>query len=229
MGWMHAARGTRQSACPLCLKLASHAPAEAVKALLQAGADPNFVSGTANFALRAACLVGDSESIVSLLQAGADPNLETGRGCAMATACLQDGADITTLLCAHADIHRRSSAGQTPLQLVATHNKLHAARALLRHGADPLEAADDGLTAMDLAERQGHLDMLQLLRQYAVAACVDESLRQSEQRQKVRVPQGSRSTGELRRLTCSALRRLRWKRLRLGTSRRSRSRAARAR
>lgn len=60
-----------------------------MKLLLGARADPNYTTQTGNFALRAACLLGDGEAICMLLDNGANPDLETQRGTALSTACLQ--------------------------------------------------------------------------------------------------------------------------------------------
>ena len=55
------------------MEAASHCRAEAVKLLLQAGANPNAMGGVGDSALTCAAQRGDLESFHLLLDAGADP------------------------------------------------------------------------------------------------------------------------------------------------------------
>ena len=103
---------------------------------------------------------------------------------------MQDDADTISLLCTHgAEVERLAScSGQAPLHICAMQNKLSAARALLHRGADPLLADIHGFSAMDIAEREGHVEMLQILRQHVVTARVDQTLELSDKLWTVCVP-----------------------------------------
>jgi ankyrin repeat protein len=98
--------------------------AEAVRALLAAGADPD--ADDANpFKVRplhSAVSVRDREATRALLEAGADPNV-------------------------------RQQGGFTPLHSAAHNGDTALVQMLLDHGADPALRTDDGKTADDLATR----------------------------------------------------------------------------
>jgi ankyrin repeat protein len=108
--------------------------AEAVDALLAAGADPNAAARNATVvrAIHAAAAASRADIAGRLLAAGADPDA-------------------------------RQQAGFTPLHEAARGGKLELARALLAAGADPALAADDGRTALDFARDGGHDDVAALI------------------------------------------------------------------
>jgi ankyrin repeat protein len=96
--------------------------AEAVRALLAAGADPD--ADDANpFKVRplhSAVSVGDRDATLALLEAGANPN-----------------------------VHQQG--GYTPLHSAAHNDDAELVRLLLEHGADPSLTTDDGQTPADMA------------------------------------------------------------------------------
>jgi uncharacterized protein len=96
--------------------------AEAVRALLAAGADPD--ADAANpFQVRplhSAVSVRDHDATRALLEAGANPNV-------------------------------RQQGGYTPLHSAAHHDDAELVRLLLEHGADPALTTDDGRTPPDMA------------------------------------------------------------------------------
>jgi ankyrin repeat protein len=97
--------------------------AEAVRALLAAGADPDADADN-TFGVRpihSAAAVGARESVQALLEAGADPNL-----------------------------HQRDG-GYTPLHAAAHNGDAELVRLLLAHGADPALTNDEGKDARALA------------------------------------------------------------------------------
>src|SRR3954449_4486569 len=96
--------------------------AEAVRALLAAGADPDADPDN-TFKVRpihSASAVGDHDSVRALLEAGANPNV-------------------------------RQQGGYTPLHTAAHNNDATLARLLLDHGADPKITDDEGKTPLDMA------------------------------------------------------------------------------
>jgi hypothetical protein len=97
--------------------------AEAVRALLAAGADPDADADN-TFGVRpihSAAAAGARESVQALLEAGADPNL------------------------------RQRDGGYTPLHSAAHNGDAELVRLLLAHGADPALTDDDGRDARALA------------------------------------------------------------------------------
>jgi ankyrin repeat protein len=110
------------------LHLAAHfGRAEAVEALLAAGADVAMLSDNAerNTALHAA--------------------LAGRRVVRIVLALLGSGASVTT----------QAGGGYTPLHIEAFHGDVALIEMLLAHGADAAARADDGRTALAIAEEKG--------------------------------------------------------------------------
>jgi len=111
-----------------------------------------------------------------LLLMQADPNIVTpGQGltplhyCSMMPAHDPSEA-IAALVAARADLEARDAArGATPLAWSAREGALHAATALLAHGADPRARDTQGETPEDLAARSGHAELAAALAAAAAA------------------------------------------------------------
>ncbi len=63
-----------------------------------------------------------------------------------------------------ADVNAAQHGGWTALQAAAKHNNLEMVRVLLAAGADVERQADDGQGALNLAEAEGHDEMVVLLK-----------------------------------------------------------------
>jgi ankyrin repeat protein len=109
--------------------------ADAVRLLLDRGADPNLRARTRfrNTPLQAALLPGQYETAKLLLERGADPNV-------------------------------RQAKGFTPLQEAALLGRRDLVDLLLAHGAEPNSRADDGRTAVTEALRGRHADLAAYLK-----------------------------------------------------------------
>ena len=112
---------------------------EAVRVLLERGADPNVAAANPMrvTALHAAAAQRDGDTALALLR---------------------------LLLAAGAEPSPRQQGGWTPLHAVAQHGPLECARLLLAHGADPGAPNDDGVTPVELARKAGNEEMAALLR-----------------------------------------------------------------
>ncbi len=107
-----------------------------------------------------------------LLEYGADPNYDDGAGFPALIAALSttrpDRRDLVHLLLEFgADVHRRGLNDWTPLHYAANIDDVEAIQLLLAHGADPNSRTriDDGVTALEEAERLGHAKVVERLRE----------------------------------------------------------------
>lgn len=130
----------------LPLGIAAHCGrAEAVRTLLDSGADVNAMSRSAisiipsNTALHAAIAgARDREVIQLLLERGANPALldSNGHTCLHVAALHDDGTELIRLLLDHgADVNALVEGGDTALSLALAQGHRHAAEFLRRNGA----------------------------------------------------------------------------------------------
>lgn len=137
--------------------------ARATPALLRQRTDDGWT------ALHLAAHFGHGDAVDALLAAGADVNAwaensHQNQPLHAAVAGSGEPRIVTALLAARAGVNASDGGGYTPLHLAAFRGDLELARILLTHGADPRRKADDGTTALTLAERQGHQDLARWLR-----------------------------------------------------------------
>ncbi len=145
---------------------------EAVKLILDLGANPNELSQDYGSPLHTACWQGDGnggredsvveKTIRTLLEGGADPNLVARGGRPLHEAVSGDWSSPTStriLLEFGAEVDARNDAGQTALMLAAEGGGLECIRALLGAGADRKLKDRRGKTPLDLA--RSHLKLWQ--------------------------------------------------------------------
>ena len=169
------------------------APADAIRALVRHGADPDALD-TENgaTAMHNAAWKGELERIKALLEAGADPNirdatyLSTPIGWAhqngqmetvaflsentaldlVDAAWLGKAPRVAELLDADPEsVNGPNGGAMCPLRGAAYMGHVDVVRLLLGRGATPnLPSPSTGMTALEMAERQGHNDVADLLR-----------------------------------------------------------------
>lgn len=112
--------------------------AQAVKAMLAAGADPRQTAIDGATPLLYAAHSANVELVRALLDAGADPNAANRYGVAPLheAALVADEAMIDALLDAGADANRALPEGETPLMLAARTGGVAAVKRLIAAGAD---------------------------------------------------------------------------------------------
>jgi ankyrin repeat protein len=149
---------------PLLYAAAFGSP-EAVKILLDAGADPR-----AKNALGATALIwgiNSPEKVALLLKKGADVNASTNLGkTPLLVAAQQDGSEavVKMLLAKGADINCRDKAqGLTPLLAAAFADNGAVAKLLIARGADVNVADNAKFSALINAAGNGNLELVQLL------------------------------------------------------------------
>ncbi len=137
-----------------------------VRALLDAGLDPDAARADGATALLWAAHWDDAEAVEALLAAGADPNAADDHGVTpLARACENASVPLVgRLLAAGADPNASQTNGLTPLMTAARTGSLAVVEALLAHGAgvDAATAATHE-TALMWAVAEGHRDIVRAL------------------------------------------------------------------
>ena len=151
---------------PEIVAAAKRGDREAVRALLEAGTDPDAAWGDGATALHWAAHRDARALVVDLLEAGAAVDAADDHGVTpLALACLNGSRPTVDLLLeAGADPNAARGNGETPLMTAARVGGLDAARSLLAAGADPNAAeAALGQTALMLAVAENHTPVARLL------------------------------------------------------------------
>ena len=177
---------------PLMLA-ASRGDCAAVEDLLaRAGEEVNAQDNFGYTALMYAASAGDGPALEALVRAGGDLLMKNCQGLSaldLALAKGHEGAalilrrarlfvaardgdmdELTNILDQGTDMNARESAdGWTALMAAAFHNHPHVVSRLLLRGADPELATASGQTALQIARRQGHAEVVRLLHDYGAA------------------------------------------------------------
>lgn len=153
-----------------------------VKAALAAGANVNGSLALSSTPIMAATLNNDVGMVSLLLDHGANPDrpsdhfikspkpgkiLVTPGERALHLAARRGNIELVNLLQnrARADPNAIDSLGRTPLMMACTseQNRVPTVRLLLKAGADPTSADNSGFTALHLAARHGHTELVDML------------------------------------------------------------------
>jgi|GEM_PF-1461473 len=168
---------------PLTLALASDAPLELVRLLLEAGADPNMPDSRdippLFIAIFRSAVKKNDEPVELLLKYGAKPDAGIrGSGFLLHLTAGMKNAKVTQMLLDYqADPNSVNDRGFTPLHIAAITGNVAAVKLLLQHGADANARTATGFTPLQLAEqpgpyrglwaRKGRRRVAELLRQQA--------------------------------------------------------------
>ncbi len=135
-----------------------------LRKLMRSGIDLEQVdedSGAAPLALAAEC--GHVDVVKVLLRAGVDPDWG-GATTPLEAAALEGHVDVADILIrAQADVNRPVADGFTPLITAASTGNLEMVRMLLKAGANPLVLDDEGKSALALAKKNKHQDVVKEL------------------------------------------------------------------
>lgn len=116
-------------------------------------------------ALHRAARSGNLEALKELLRQGEDVNARTTSGSTpLIVACVNRRAEAALLLIDNkADIHVKAASARTPLFYAASAGLMPVVERLLKAGASPVTPDTDGWTAIHVAARFGHTEVLKLL------------------------------------------------------------------
>lgn len=141
-----------------------------IQALLEAGADANWVDANGMTPLMAAARDGHLAAVQALLAAGADVNARDARDfTALFYAVHNPELDrgfpevVQALVDAGADVNARIFYGITPLMLAAGGGEGAVCEVLLAAGADVNATNDGGRTALAMARERHWVDVINLL------------------------------------------------------------------
>jgi uncharacterized protein len=147
---------------------------DAARALVDAGADLNAGDSFGDTLLLRSCGYGYVKAVELLLASGADPNVQNHSGITplleaaghsyrdapaeawrpICEALIKTGADVN---------FQTPEYQETPLLSAAHVGHTDMVNLLLAAGADPLKQNSQGLTAIQIAEKQGHSDIVRIL------------------------------------------------------------------
>jgi ankyrin repeat protein len=140
---------------------------DAVRTLIQQGADVNAAQGDGMTALHWAAMSGDRELASMLVTAGANLRATTRLGAYAPLHVASEAGDagmIAALADAGAVVNARTSTGATPLMLAAASGRPEAVAALLDRHADPdLVESAHGQTALMFAAAVDAAEVVQVL------------------------------------------------------------------
>jgi ankyrin repeat protein len=134
-------------------------------ALLEHGADIDFIDDRGRSALHTASRSGRGDVVEFLLEHGADVDIEEDDTywTPLHLAAHNGELEVCRLLLKHgAAVDKRSRDQQTPLHLVSSLGSPEIARFLMEQGADTVSKDDRGWTPLHNASRLGHLDLVEL-------------------------------------------------------------------
>lgn len=119
----------------------------AVRALLEAGADPNALTPEGGSPMLVAGAMDETRWLALLLDSGGDPNLKNGSGEPLLPLLVPYGRweNMLFLLDRGARIDERGPSGQTATFLLAALHQFDRVYAMLERGADPNVADADGI------------------------------------------------------------------------------------
>jgi hypothetical protein len=141
---------------------------EFVRALLDAGADPNVRNQSGRTALMNLDEDATDEVVRALVAAGADVSIKDTEGNTVlhTAAAVAKSEVLRALLDAGASVNARTRQGQTALIEAAGNGRLDNVKTLLLAGADPNRKNEGGVTALKLARENDYPEVAALLQSY---------------------------------------------------------------
>ena len=149
---------------------------EVAKFLVSQGAELNTKDRRGKYVLHEAAYLGDLEQVKFLISKGMDINAKDKNDlCPLHDAAVRGNLGVTKYLISHgADVNAKGAWGEqwgvfgktlgwTPLHVSAHQGHLEVVKSLISHGADVNAKNNEDETAMVLAKKQGHKEIVTLL------------------------------------------------------------------
>jgi ankyrin repeat protein len=138
---------------------------DAMRLLLNFGADVSIPDRNGVQALHSVAFRGDVDLVWLLAESGADVDARSGDGSAPIHYAVRGGHPnvVISLVNLGAEIELGDGMGNTALLLAASSGFTDLVDALLDLGADPKARNGRGISALSAAQRQGHLDIVAAL------------------------------------------------------------------
>ncbi len=142
------------------MQAAFHNRPDVVEVLLNAGADPLLKDEKGWTAFMKAVYQGHEKIVERMLPISSD---QLGRALMVASIMGHEGV-VQSLVAAGVDVNQKER-GQTALMMAASRGNDEIVRLLLNHGAQPLEANNEGRTASMIAMIKGHKTTARMLQE----------------------------------------------------------------
>ncbi|WP_340163347.1 ankyrin repeat domain-containing protein [Commensalibacter communis] len=139
---------------------------ELLAEFIRAGMDINHQNHEGHTALILACYHNQLEAVKLLLEKGADPNIVDNKGATALTGVAFKGyIPIAQLLIkAGANVDAENNLRRTALMFAILFGRNDMAKFLIESGANPHHTDGEGVTPIQLAERQGDEELVTLLK-----------------------------------------------------------------
>jgi ankyrin repeat protein len=153
------------AALPPIVEAAKSGNREAIRMLLQKGANANDADGDGSTALHWAAYLNDAQAVDMLLRAGAKPNAASDLGVTALWNASQNGSDaiVKRLLDAGANPNLALLSGETPLMVAARGGYAAVAQLLIGKGANANAKGTRSQTALMWAAAQKHPEVMKVL------------------------------------------------------------------
>ncbi|MDI2112846.1 ankyrin repeat domain-containing protein [Commensalibacter nepenthis] len=150
----------------LYFNVARQGDTELLAEFIRAGMDINHQNQEGHTALILACYHNHLEAVELLLEKGADPNIVDNKGATALTGVAFKGyIPIAKLLVnAGAKIDSENNLKRTALMFAILFGRNDMAQFLIESGANPHHTDGEGVTPIQLAERQGDAELINLLK-----------------------------------------------------------------
>jgi ankyrin repeat protein len=137
---------------------------DAVRRLIDGGADINKIIGNDETPLIIACRHENIELITLLLESGANVNQATEKNSPLHIASMYESIEIIHILFeSGADPNVEISNGFTPLHTAAEYGRPHSTQLLLEYGSSINKPANSGETALIIAADTNNYNIIQIL------------------------------------------------------------------